>query len=443
LYGGQLNAEKCILEVSPSAFSSQYNPILKETHSVPAWVPGSITSFRIGKTAATISGKDITLTVPRGTDVTKLTPTIVHNGKSVSPASGVAKDFTTPVKYTVTAEDGTTNTYTVTVTVQPAPLSTRLSGYGASDTAAAISKEAFPKGSTTVVLARDDDYMDAMSATGLAGSLDAPILTTNRLTLSKSAADEIRRLGASTVYIIGGPVAMPSSLERALLSISGVRTVKRIWGNSPTDTSVACAKEIERLDGSKNTLDTVIVATSVSFIDALSVSSYAYKYHIPILIVAPYSADPKTDRRLTSEAIAIAKGYTHVLVPGGPGALPVSSVEGTLKGKDIRRVYGFTGFDTSDAIAREFVSKGLLDAGTVGIANGDPLPRGVDALAAAALLGKNSAPVILVSTSGTSKGITGYVTAYAGQVTKVYHFGGTAVVPPGLVTTIEAILKKR
>lgn len=50
-------------------------------------------------------------------DITALVPTIVVSAKAtVSPASGIAKDFTGPVVYTVTAENGTTATYTVTVT---------------------------------------------------------------------------------------------------------------------------------------------------------------------------------------------------------------------------------------------------------------------------------------------------------------------------------------
>jgi len=61
--------------------------------------------------------KTIALTVPFGTVVTALVPTIVYTGASVSPASGTAQDFTSPVDYTVTAEDTTTAVYTVTVTV--------------------------------------------------------------------------------------------------------------------------------------------------------------------------------------------------------------------------------------------------------------------------------------------------------------------------------------
>ena len=61
----------------------------------------------------------ISFLLPAGTDVTELVPTIeVSEGATVEPASGVAQDFTNPVNYTVTAQNGTTAVYTVTVVVE-------------------------------------------------------------------------------------------------------------------------------------------------------------------------------------------------------------------------------------------------------------------------------------------------------------------------------------
>jgi len=82
---------------------------------------GSSTTYIKTFSAAGVSGKittgrNITVTVPFCTNITSLTPTITHTGVSLSPASGVAQDFTDPVVYTVTASDGSTKDYTVTVT---------------------------------------------------------------------------------------------------------------------------------------------------------------------------------------------------------------------------------------------------------------------------------------------------------------------------------------
>ena len=65
---------------------------------------------------ATISGTDITATVPASADLTKLAPTITISDKAIiSPATSVAQDFSKEVSYTVTAEDASTQIYKVNV----------------------------------------------------------------------------------------------------------------------------------------------------------------------------------------------------------------------------------------------------------------------------------------------------------------------------------------
>jgi hypothetical protein len=60
----------------------------------------------------------ITATVPVGSNLSSLVPTIsVSKGATVSPASGVAQNFTLPVVYTVTAEDGTVAAYVANITI--------------------------------------------------------------------------------------------------------------------------------------------------------------------------------------------------------------------------------------------------------------------------------------------------------------------------------------
>lgn len=84
----------------------------------------AITAFAFnGLTPAVVgtvdeTAKTVTASVPAGTVVTALVPTITVSDKAtVAPLSGVATDFTSAVTYTVTAEDGTTQAYTVTVTI--------------------------------------------------------------------------------------------------------------------------------------------------------------------------------------------------------------------------------------------------------------------------------------------------------------------------------------
>ena len=82
-----------------------------------------ITGFSLAEQTgpSTINRTDhtIDIEVVSGTDLTSLVPAIaVSPGATVDPADGVSRDFTDPVEYLVTAEDGiTTQTWTVTVSV--------------------------------------------------------------------------------------------------------------------------------------------------------------------------------------------------------------------------------------------------------------------------------------------------------------------------------------
>jgi len=100
--GERINAQKALQAVNPAK---------------------TITAFSFTTPTATgvITEADhtIAVTVPFGTNVTTLIPTIVITGASVSPASGVAHDFTSPVTYTVTAADSSAQAYIVTVTIAP------------------------------------------------------------------------------------------------------------------------------------------------------------------------------------------------------------------------------------------------------------------------------------------------------------------------------------
>ena len=84
-----------------------------------------ITGFSINGVAGAVnnSTNTITITMPRGTDVTKLTPVIATNGvKSLTPGNGETVDFTNAVTYTAAMEDGSSKTYTVTVYVDKGTL---------------------------------------------------------------------------------------------------------------------------------------------------------------------------------------------------------------------------------------------------------------------------------------------------------------------------------
>lgn len=65
---------------------------------------------------AVISGNTVTFTLPYGTDFSSVAVTATLSaGATASPDFGVARDYTSPVLYTITASNGTTTTYSVSL----------------------------------------------------------------------------------------------------------------------------------------------------------------------------------------------------------------------------------------------------------------------------------------------------------------------------------------
>ena len=317
----------------------------------------------------------------------------------------------------------------------------------AADTSARIATEAFPEGSEWVIIARDDDFADAMSATGLAGVLNAPIVLTDRYSLSDAAARAVQTLGAKKAYIIGGTGASPGDIEGSLATF-GCQTQDRIFGYDSWDTSTECAKKIAEHGG--NPGSNAVVAMSTNFQDALSISSYAYKYQVPIFL----ETDEAHGRQLTEAAASAIKELSGTIyVPGGNGAVPQASVEEVFGRERVVRLSGWDGYDTSNQIATYMVEHGLLSPSTICLASGAPDPKGVDALAGAALAGKAGGVVLLtnanprfgsISTTtiegADSEGTSAFLPSHAKDVEQAYILGGKAVMPAESQQRVNDIL---
>jgi len=127
----------------------------------PASTNKSILSFGPG---AVIAGTNITWTVPYGTAVTNLAPTFaVSDFANCVPASGSTNNFTTPLKYTVTAQDSSTREYLVTVTVA-------LPGPPVSDYTRWFDASTLGLGNGASVTQWDDGSTNAANATVPAGN---------------------------------------------------------------------------------------------------------------------------------------------------------------------------------------------------------------------------------------------------------------------------------
>ena len=113
---------------------------------------------------------------------------------------------------------------------------------------AMVSQTAFPSAaSKAAVVASGSSFPDALAASSLAGHLNAPILLTDPKTLSNATANELDRLDADTIYIIGGTNAVSNNAEKAIQASRPSATIRRLAGNTRFDTAYQIYSELTKL----------------------------------------------------------------------------------------------------------------------------------------------------------------------------------------------------
>ena len=116
----------------------------------------------------------------------------------------------------------------------------RLSGEDRYKTAVAVSQNGWTN-SDYAVLARGDQFADALSAGPLAHKYGGPILLTQPNKLNSDTLKELQRLGVKHLFIAGGMGAVSQAVEDAL-KVNGFTTIERIYGYNRYETSVKIGK---------------------------------------------------------------------------------------------------------------------------------------------------------------------------------------------------------
>ena len=189
------------------------------------------------------------------------------------------------------------------------------------ETANEISKAGWAS-ATTVLLARGDEYADALAGVPLAHSLDAPLLLTESLALNAATKTEITRLAADEVVILGGLSSVSQAVEDELVGMG--LTVRRLAGIDRFETAALIAAELFVQVGGFNE---AFVVYARNFPDAMAAASYAAQLNIPILLTETNSLPLETADTLTTLGIikTYAVGGTAVISDSVVGLLPTTS----------------------------------------------------------------------------------------------------------------------
>ncbi|MCU1381208.1 MAG: hypothetical protein JWN29_4191, partial [Acidimicrobiales bacterium] len=288
---------------------------------------------------------------------------------------------------------------------------TRLSGTDPARTSVAVSTS-LRSSAPAAVLARSEDFADALTAGPLAAKVAGPLLLTPGASLDDAVLGELRRLGVSTVYLVGGTAALSPAIA-STLSSSGIST-ERVAGTSRYETATAIA---QRIGGSS-----VYVASATSWADAVGVSALAASQSRPVLLTAATALPAATTSALAGVRDATVVGGTAVVSDGVLGAL-------RARGIATSRLAGTTRYLTSSLVAdatlaagvaptRTWLATGLdwrdaLVAGPAAAANGGVLllidGSHLDGSAASAWLSARGGAVREVRIVGTESSVTATV----------------------------------
>ena len=257
-----------------------------------------------------------------------------------------------------------------------------------------------------VVLASGANFPDALSASALAGALDAPLLYVGPDGLPEQVAEFIRDHSVARVYIVGGEAAVSAEVQTAVDALASVREVTRIGGADRYGTSVEVASRVAQsaVGGWCGGAKTVLLANGAGFADALSASPAAAAGPHPLLLTRTGTL-PETVAAWLSAAIT-ARTVEQVVIVGGTAAVS-SAVEDSIDAMGLRtvRIAGADRYSTSAEFARrtECIAKNHLAAAT-GVVYADGLTAGP-------LLARLGAALVLVRPESVPDPVSDYAAA--------------------------------
>jgi hypothetical protein len=238
----------------------------------------------------------LTVTMPVGTDLRALIPSfIIPNTATVSPVLGAAQDFTNPVVYTVTAEDSSTQDYTVVV------------------------KEAARATEKTI---------DAFSINGVDGSIDSGNRT---ITFNTGTGAGFLAVGIDVNSLIPAITLTPSGTgaTAAVTSTVSPASLKARNFTNPVVYTVTAQ------DGSKQDYTVVIKKQDAKDLSGVTINAKSAEAgNGPTFVVI---LPPGTDRALLTPTFTLSTGATAYPASGtpqdftGPKTYTVTAENGSTK----------------------------------------------------------------------------------------------------------------
>jgi putative cell wall-binding protein len=283
--------------------------------------------------------------------------------------------------------EGTTITVKGTTAPPETPTLVPLVGDTRYETAVEVSKKGWET-AESVLLVNGFAIVDGLTSTTLASAKSAPILLTAADSIPQSTLDELSRLKAKEIIVIGGESVISPKVV-GILRDKGY-TVTRIGGVTRYATSLLIAKELDKLID----VSTIYVVYGFGEPDALSISAQAGLKKQPIILADKSAMPAETQTWLKNENLTDAYfiGGEDVVEPSILKQIDEITTGDVLN----NRLSGTDRHETNAKVLSKFYSGAKLESILVTKSETENL---VDALTAGPLAAKLGSPVLLLSTS--------------------------------------------
>lgn len=287
----------------------------------------------------------------------------------------------------------------------------RLAGGDRITTSIAIAESTFAPGAgKAAVLARHDNFPDALAGTPLAGAKEGPLMLTPTSGLDPRVRDSLKRLvpAGGTVYLLGGEGALSPQVD-ADVRAAGY-SVLRLAGGDRFATAVRIAQEVDPVD--------IFITTGTNFPDALSAGPAAIKTRGAVLLTNGNQMPQTTADFISSRPRATRYAIGSQAADADPQAT---------------RLAGADRFATSRLVAERF----FVNAATASIASGVNFP---DALAGGAHAASAGGPLLLSLQGGLPGTIRDYLVAHKASLATATLYGGEAALAESVRAAVEAAI---
>lgn len=289
----------------------------------------------------------------------------------------------------------------------------RYAGVDRYDTAAKINNGANIK-SNTAIISSGNSFPDTISASVLAGQLNANLYINNPSSITEELNSAIESGKIKKAYIVGGnPIS--SKIRKNMIN-KGIEIID-FKGTNRFDTSALVAEQ-------SHNKSKVFLANGIDFPDSLSIAPVVLKENSALVL---------TDgNNLTNKVQNILNNASEIIIVGGTNSVSAKLGDDLRNsGKKVSRISGPDRYATSINIANKFYQ----NADFVLTASGKNY---ADALTGTILANKYSAPIILNNGTSLTNSYVNYLNST--KIDTLYILGGTNSVSAEVGDIIKSIL---